>query len=814
MIVWVVRAGGEAGEEQIALDRNVAVIGWSELPDLTSVQSRDELRDLYEHTFPDAAPGTVTQHITQIWAFRSEVKEGDLVVLPLESEPDSLAIGRVASPYRYRPDILGNAHHTHAVDWLNRGVPRSAFKDDLNASFNVPSTVSRVGAEDAEERITAVLQGEPDVGPMEREGTAEFDRQSEHTARSVVEKLYPDPAVRLEVLRILAASIGHAHSVGPRAWQLTLHHANFRLIVGQARILDGLMEKLFLVVDGRALDPALQEQIAAIGTIEPDSLKSLKSPLAVTITGAQLQGMTGRPFFPALQEAHFRAIDEARAKFSAAPFARAHSPGLLKYMRAQLGEDIPDPEYSVPAASPVQRNVWLFQANPDKYDLDARLRNVKPGDADEWYVSRYGDEMRPGHIVLIWQGGTKAGLYAIGELTSAVYQRPVSAWWAGEAEPFALEPGISFRYTHILPTPIPRSTLVQSAELDHLQVIQQPQESNFKVTQEEWRAIQALIEPAGPPPKERYAEPSFDAILKSIQSKGLRIDDSTLRRYHISLKVRGFVILSGISGTGKTWLGTAYADAVGAECLVVAVAPNWTTNEDLLGYWSPLDKEYHDTDFSRFIRAASAEYARALLENRLPQPFHLVLDEMNLARVEYYFAKFLSAMEERAREGVARIELAEGDSVLLPPNLFFVGTVNVDETTHGFADKVYDRAQLIELSAPHEALLLHIGDRPWRDLLMEIWDAVHEVAPFAFRIADEIAAYVGHAESLGGSWKDALDEQILQKVLPKLSRTDARMGSVLQSCIQIAEENELPLTLEKAKAMSERLQEYGFASYF
>src|SRR5262249_37302452 len=160
---------------------------------------------------------------------------------------------------------------------------------------------------------------------------------------------------------------------------------------------------------------------------------------------------------------------------------------------------------------------------------------------------------------------------------------------------------------------------------------------------------------------------------------------------------RGFVVLSGVSGTGKTWLAQAYAKAVGAAYCVVPVAPNWTTNEDLLGYKSPLGGGYQDTPFSAFLRDASTEWAASTRESRAARPYHAILDEMNLARVEYYFAAFLSAMELRARDGETPIQLAADDSVVLGPNLRFVGTVNIDETTHLFSDKVFDRAQLVEL---------------------------------------------------------------------------------------------------------------------
>ncbi|HEY9637112.1 MAG TPA: AAA family ATPase [Coleofasciculaceae cyanobacterium] len=319
-------------------------------------------------------------------------------------------------------------------------------------------------------------------------------------------------------------------------------------------------------------------------------------------------------------------------------------------------------------------------------------------------------------------------------------------------------------------------------------------------------------------------EPSFQKIYQDIRFKGLRIDERTLRRYHLALKTRKFVILSGISGTGKTWLTKAYADAIDAEHLPVPVAPNWTTNEDLLGYLNPItDKAYHHTDFSRFLEKAETEYKQAQEEQRTPKPYHLVLDEMNLARVEYYFAKFLSAMEVRMRGEVAQIELAPDRQVLLPPNLYFIGTVNMDETTHGFADKVYDRAQLIELEVARKDLDEHLGEVPYREILMNIWDSVHAVAPFAFRVLDEIKAYVEEAEKLKEAEsserlddvrEEALDEQLLQKILPKLKGADDRVGVALKAFLDIVNDKDFPLSHKKATNMLDTFNQHGFTSYF
>jgi len=316
---------------------------------------------------------------------------------------------------------------------------------------------------------------------------------------------------------------------------------------------------------------------------------------------------------------------------------------------------------------------------------------------------------------------------------------------------------------------------------------------------------------------------SFEDIKQRVAELGLRIDERLLRRYHLALETRKFVILSGVSGTGKTWLTQAYAEAINAEYQLVPVAPNWTTNEDLLGYFNPINQNYHDTEFSRFLKAAATEYKQAQEEERPAKPYHLVLDEMNLARVEYYFAKFLSAMEVRMREGTAPIELGSNEEigkseVLLTPNLYFIGTVNVDETTHGFADKVYDRAQLIELTVDRQQLEDYLGekacDSDCANVLMQVWDDVHSVAPFAFRVMDEIVTYVKEAEKLSVPWNEALDEQLLQKVLLKFKGADSSVGEALKNFLEIAKNNNLELSRKKTDEMLKKLREHGFTSYF
>ena len=306
-----------------------------------------------------------------------------------------------------------------------------------------------------------------------------------------------------------------------------------------------------------------------------------------------------------------------------------------------------------------------------------------------------------------------------------------------------------------------------------------------------------------PPPEPERDLPS---IFKAIAGTGLRLNESILRRYHISLKTRGFVILAGVSGTGKTWLAQAYAGVVNAKSLVVPVAPNWNSNEDLLGHYNPFSESFCPTSFTSFLEEAA--------DDESDTEYHLILDEMNLARVEHYFAKFLSVMELRQRGEAATLDLGGGKIIPLPQTLKFIGTVNIDETTHGFADKVYDRAQLIELPLDRILLAEHIAGKNFAPVLIEIWEAVHRSAPFAFRVLDEISAYVTEAASYDVRWPTALDEMTVQKILPRLKGHDAGIGSSLTKLKKIADDNNMPLTTKKAEYMLEQFNEYGFSSFF
>jgi len=250
-------------------------------------------------------------------------------------------------------------------------------------------------------------------------------------------------------------------------------------------------------------------------------------------------------------------------------------------------------------------------------------------------------------------------------------------------------------------------------------------------------------------------------IQRYLYGKKIVYPRALLENFFALLCTGDLIILSGLSGSGKTNLVKSFAEATGNFSHVIAVKPNWTSSEDLTGYYNPLQRAYLATPFLDAVIAAKRD----------PDHLHIIcLDEMNLARVEYYFADFLSALEERAKkptiplysdeeagnvlsefrlfveiltnaaQGVKLDSLGDflanedvtrqlknklgvdnGESILqlharlrrmvggvlsipsklkIPSNVRFVGAVNMDDTTHFLSPKVLDRAHVLQFESP------------------------------------------------------------------------------------------------------------------
>jgi hypothetical protein len=315
----------------------------------------------------------------------------------------------------------------------------------------------------------------------------------------------------------------------------------------------------------------------------------------------------------------------------------------------------------------------------------------------------------------------------------------------------------------------------------------------------------------------------FETMLEHIAATGFVFEPWQLAAYVTALRTKPFVILAGVSGTGKSKLPQLVAAATGGNFCRVAVRPDWTDSSDVLGYVD-LRGSFRPGGVLQFAQAAS---------QALQQQHVCLLDEMNLARVEQYFAELLSGMEDRRPQpdgGFAGPSLivqklgaedAAWEKVGWPANLALVGTVNMDESTHGFSRKVLDRAFTLEMSD------LDLGNwkeaptgvpaaSPWP---MELWypralrlsdlrglsadesrvisDVVTTLTEanailasaqvqVGYRVRDEVALFVLHARDLqswfrtqSGDQVDPLDLAIHMKLLPRLAGGSGAIRRVL-----------------------------------
>lgn len=332
--------------------------------------------------------------------------------------------------------------------------------------------------------------------------------------------------------------------------------------------------------------------------------------------------------------------------------------------------------------------------------------------------------------------------------------------------------------------------------------------------------------------------PAVDELVTRMQAHGYTYPTDTLHAYHIALQTRPLVILSGISGMGKTRLTRLYADAmhgindptqVNPYYLLVAVQPDWHNARDLLGYYNAITDVYHPTPLLRFLLQAQADPL---------QPYFVCLDELNLARPEYYLAPILSAMETSDHLldlslPAASVPMLGGEllhtPLRLPHNLFFTGTVNNDESTYPLTDRLLDRANLIELAELdldrfRARLTIPVAAPVWTTLchLVQAMDAAGH--PPGYRTLTDVVRYVQQAEGVLSA-AAALDQQVMQKLLPRMRGMDSpRLRSGLQAmqaiCAGTAQAGPddppllpLPQSTTRLERMQARLVQDGFTDF-
>jgi len=368
------------------------------------------------------------------------------------------------------------------------------------------------------------------------------------------------------------------------------------------------------------------------------------------------------------------------------------------------------------------------------------------------------------------------------------------------------------------------TTLLQKIEADLKRV--HPQASGEDRYRDLWEPLSfpALPTRSIPKPKAKDAEQAaLQATASYLESHGLQYPKRVLHAFHAALKTADMsplVVLAGISGTGKSLLPKRYSEAMGIHMVSLAVQPRWDSPQDLFGFFNHLEGRYKATELARAL-VQFERYNRP--DWNLPADWNherddrmllVLLDEMNLARVEYYFSEFLSKLETRRSilntENDARsrdpVEIAldtgslrEGEhNIRLYPgrNLLFTGTMNEDESTQSLSDKVLDRACVLRFgrpakmasaqaptpATPEKSGLAYDTWRLWcePDLstadekkinawIGELNDAMEQVGkPFAHRVHQAILAHAGNYPREGNRVQLAMADQIEQRIMPKL----------------------------------------------
>jgi 5-methylcytosine-specific restriction protein B len=321
----------------------------------------------------------------------------------------------------------------------------------------------------------------------------------------------------------------------------------------------------------------------------------------------------------------------------------------------------------------------------------------------------------------------------------------------------------------------------------------------------------------------------IEEIEKAIKTLGGHYPNGEVRRFHAALNFldhKHFVILSGLSGTGKTQLALKYARAVHGltsnttadpllfEC---PVRPEWTDPTGLTGYYDVLTNRYVVPTFLEAVLVATAHR---------DSPVFVILDEMNLARIEYYLSDILSAIETQGAlqlhsNGVP-LEGTTGASVRaeipLPSNLFIIGTINIDETTNPVSDKVLDRASVIDMSAVDVSGFMASLTERYPELqnakdasepkLTEIHRLLERYGlGFGYRVIEEFVRYHAFdAKHLQNSADSVTDQLLVQKVLVKL-RGAERQRPLLNALDKVC--NGLPSAQKYVRRLLSDLDEFG-----
>ena len=312
----------------------------------------------------------------------------------------------------------------------------------------------------------------------------------------------------------------------------------------------------------------------------------------------------------------------------------------------------------------------------------------------------------------------------------------------------------------------------------------------------------APVEEAKPEEKKEAKKQDLSILIDEFQSylvseEQLYFSKTVLRTFVAGLSASRLLLLEGLSGTGKSSLPRKFQEFIGGKSTFLQVQATWRDRTDIIGYFSDLTGYYKETELLKSI------YESCYTTNQVNL---IVLDEMNISRAEYYFADFLSIYEYPSDAWKVQLmqvssemklpKLIDGGALKIPTNIWFIGTINVDDSTFTVTDKVYDRAIVINFNAINEpfeaiydkklepisyeelvAFFEECQNNPKLRLTKEEEHSIYELLAFlddtfeikiGNRIFNQIELFVPTFVGLGGSKLDAIDMMISAKIFRKL----------------------------------------------
>jgi hypothetical protein len=601
----------------------------------------------------------------------------------------------------------------------------------------------------------------------------------------------------IEVLAWFGDSIRLAHALSPTSWSFRLTSGELSLYVNRPKMLAASPDRVHFLASGESVD-------TSDGLVRPEQLSRGRSFEYPSTWVADVDPALTRRIRESLGHAHEEIIEILAPKTAVRPTtAGGHDQALVESLGRELGIQLPSPSYlgtltPRPASKSPQQPLGVASR------LDVLFQSAGLKYTAAQLATFYTALQTKGFVVLSGISGTGKSKIAQG-------------------------------FVEFLPTAVAIPLTVQPGYA-----------SNGGLTVPNKLATQAGF------PTKNASGPIF-VSMASAQGEGLvrvrnnygdnlftelRPKDSV--RDRISDLAPGTMLYARFSDWQDGLPTKAILDSQApSNSLFLSVRPDWRDSTSLLGYYNPLTETYEWTEFLRFILRAAESFRK---EDGLA--WFVILDEMNLAHVEYYFADLLSIIESGrdddgwSREPV-RLTYPDGKTdnpppheIKLPPNLYIIGTVNMDETTHAFSPKVLDRAFTIELtevdfsdyppspSATNSALsddeqqaLLNaftrggkfaridkfeigkvVQDHPEiRDWLQQLnVELAKHQFQFGYRVFDEIAQFVHNADANRmfedrsdnvPAWIRAFDHAVYMKVLPKFNGSHARLHGPLTALL-------------------------------